>query len=337
MSRSKSLSLITALLAALTAPASSAVDGIAERPDVQRFIDEMVANHAFERPELEAVFSDVKVRPDILAAIARPAEAKPWRDYRPIFVNAERVRLGVEFWNNHHAALLDAERKYGVPPQIVVAILGVETRYGRQTGRFRVADALSTLAFDYPPRSGFFREQLAQYLLMTREEGTAPLDLYGSYAGAMGQPQFMPSSFRNFAVDFDGDGRRDLWQNARDTIGSVANYFMRHGWMTGGGVVHRAAVEGTAADGLTAASLETTLPFGDLAARGVIASAAIPPGEQVSLLRLEGAEGAEYWVARHNFFVITRYNRSLHYALAVHQLGELIRVERELHLQEGPS
>lgn len=312
------LLLLGALLASAPAMAS-----FAQRSEVQGFVEEMVREHAFDRGRLMHLLGEAETREDILAAIARPAEAKPWRDYRPIFVTDDRIRGGVAFWREHADALAAAEREFGVSAHVIVAIIGVETRYGRHTGRYRVLDALATLAFDYPPRSEFFRGQLSQYLLMTREEGIDPRELTGSYAGAMGQPQFMPSSFRHFAVDFDGDGRRDLWRNPVDVIGSVANYFHMHGWRPGAPVVHRLA-DRARLETVASRALEPTLPVEELTALGVETPQAAPD-EKVSVVRLDGQNGPEYWLARHNYYVITRYNRSLHYAMAVHQLGEAIR------------
>lgn len=313
------------LLATLLA-STPAVASFTQRTDVQAFIDEMVRDHAFERERLVSLLDEVKIREDILAAISRPAEAKPWREYRPIFLTEERIRGGVDFWRQHADALAAAERQFGVAPHIIVAIIGVETRYGKHTGRYRVLDALATLAFDYPPRSEFFRGQLSQYLIMTREEGIDPRELTGSYAGAMGQPQFMPSSFRNFAVDFDGDGRRDLWGNTSDVIGSVANYFHMHGWHAGEGVVHPIPDGDTRLDSVVNTSLTpntTAWTLSDLV--DIKKMPGLHPTEKVSVIKLDGANGPEYWLARHNYYVITRYNRSLLYAMAVHQLGEAVR------------
>ncbi|MGE0082105.1 MAG: lytic murein transglycosylase B [Thiohalomonadaceae bacterium] len=317
------LLLLTALLA--SAPAAA---GFTQRSEVQGFIDEMVREHAFDREPLVRLMDDARTRDDILAAISRPAEAKPWRDYRPIFVTEDRIRGGVAFWRQHADALAAAEREFGVAPHIIVAIIGVETRYGKHTGRYRVLDALATLAFDYPPRSEFFRGQLSQYLIMAREEGIDPRELTGSYAGAMGQPQFMPSSFRNFAVDFDGDGRRDLWRNPVDVIGSVANYFHMHGWRAGESVAHPIARGDARLDSVVNTTLAPdtaawALSDLDLQVPG------LAPTEKVSVVKLDGENGAEYWLARHNYYVITRYNRSLLYAMAVHQLGEAIREAME--------
>ncbi len=190
------------------------------------------------------LLDQVAPREDIIAAISRPAESKPWYKYRPIFLTPERIRQGAEFMAANAETLTRAEAAYGIPPEIVTAIIGVETFYGRQAGGYRVIDALATLAFDYPPRSTYFLSELEQYLLLTREEEIDPLTIKGSYAGAMGKPQFMPSSYRNFAVDFDGDSKRDLWNNTEDAIGSVARYLGEHGWEPHQPVTSLASVEG---------------------------------------------------------------------------------------------
>ncbi|NJN51250.1 MAG: lytic murein transglycosylase B, partial [Gammaproteobacteria bacterium] len=229
----------------------------------------------------------------------------------------------VEFWRAHAAELARAEAQFGVPAQMIVSIIGVETRYGRNTGSYRVADALSTLAFDYPPRSSFFRSELTQFLLLAREEGSEPLSLTGSYAGAMGYGQFIPSSYRAYAVDFDGDGKRDIWRNTSDAIGSVANYFKVHGWKSESPVVVQAEPLDRRADAIANDALALNHTVGSIRALGMTM-----PGyadeEPAMLVKLEGANGPEYWVGMQNFYVITRYNRSTMYALAVHQLSDAL-------------
>src|SRR5690606_22983633 len=235
-----------------------------------------------------------------------------------------RVDKGLEFWAKNQEALQRAEQEYGVPAEFIVAIIGVETIYGGNTGSYRVIDALSTLAFDYPPRAPFFRQQLKEYLLLTREEQVDPLSLKGSYAGAMGLPQFMPSSFRAYAVDFDGDGHINIWSNPTDAIGSVASYFKRHGWQAGGQVASRVEVSGARVEaGLT----QGRAPVKNVAALrevGWTSQDALVEDLPVTAFRLEGAEGDEYWFGLPNFFAITRYNRSVMYAMAVNQLAELL-------------
>ena len=286
---------------------------------------EMARDHGFAEEQLTAVFADAVRKQAILDAISRPAEkVKPWKDYRPIFLNTSRISNGVSFWNKHADALARAEKEYGVPAQTIVAIIGVETLYGGNTGSWRVIDALTTLCFDYPPRAVFFCQQLKEYLLLARQEQLDPLLLKGSYAGAMGLPQFMPSSFRAYAVDFDNDGHIDIWGNPTDAIGSVANYFKQHGWTSGGDVVSRATVTGDkAAEGLTV-GIEPTLNVGQLRALGWSSSTVLPDELKVTAFRFDGAEGEEYWLGLPNFYAITRYNRSAMYAMAVYQLSNAI-------------
>ncbi len=295
-----------------------------KRPEVIAYVDELVAEHGFERAALLSLFADVEKKQAILDAISRPAEkVKPWYEYREIFVTPTRIEQGIEFWREHAEVLARAEAEFGVPAYIIVAIIGVETRYGRNTGSYRVVDALSTLGFDYPPRASFFRKELTQFLLLAREEGRDPLTLTGSYAGAMGYGQFIPSSYRAYAIDFDGDGKRDIWSNTSDAIGSVANYFKRHGWRTDGPVVVAADPLDNRVDAIANDALALNHTVGKIRGMGV-SMPAYGDDEPAMLLKLDGAQGPEYWVGLQNFYVITRYNRSPMYALAVHQLGEAI-------------
>ena len=299
-------------------------------PKVDEFIAELVRDHGFAAPQLQALFAGVERKQPILDAISRPAErVKPWKEYRPIFITDARISRGLEFWNQHAEALARAEREYGVPAQVIVAIIGVETFFGRNTGNWRVIDALSTLGFDYPPRADFFRKELREFLLLSREQQVDPLTLTGSYAGAMGLPQFMPSSFRAYAVDFDHDGHIDIWKNPVDAIGSVASYFQRHGWVAGDPVATRARVAGTRfADGLTQ-GLEPVKSVGDLRQLGWTPLDAVEDNYAVTAFRLEGAQGDEFWMGLPNFYVITRYNRSVMYAMAVHQLSAALLAQRQ--------
>lgn len=294
-------------------------------PQVAEFVAEMTRDYGFAGEQLVDLFREVERKQSILDAISRPAErVKTWKEYRPIFITPARIQKGVNFWTQHADALARAEKEYGVPAQVIVAIIGVETFYGGNTGNFRVIDALSTLGFDYPPRADFFRKQLKEFLLLAREEQVDPLVLKGSYAGAMGLPQFMPSSFRSFAVDFDGDGHIDIWSNPVDAIGSVASYFKRHGWVAGGPVVSRAQVRGQRVDEGLTQGLDPVKNVGDLRTLGWASSAALRDDVPVTAFKLEGDEGAEYWMGLPNFYVITRYNRSVMYAMSVHQLSELL-------------
>ena len=296
-----------------------------DSPQVAELINEMTRDHGFAAEQLSALFAQAERKQAILDAISRPAEkVKPWKDYRPIFITDARINKGVKFWQENTQALASAEKEYGVPAQAIVAIIGVETFYGGNTGSWRVIDALSTLCFDYPPRAPFFCQQLKEYLLLARQEQIDPLTTKGSYAGAMGLPQFMPSSFRAYAVDFDGDGHINIWTNPTDAIGSVANYFKQHGWTPGAAVVSRASISGDrAAEGLTT-GIEPTLTMGQLRELGWSSSNAVRDDQKVTAFRFDGADGEEYWLGLPNFYTITRYNRSSMYAMAVYQLSEAL-------------
>lgn len=299
-------------------------------PQVSEFITGMTRDHGFASEQLTALFAQAERKQAILDAISRPAErVKPWSEYRPIFITEARINKGVAFWQQHAETLARAEQSYGVPAQVIVAIIGVETFYGGNTGSWRVLDALSTLCFDYPPRSPFFCQQLKEFLLLAREEQVDPLTLKGSYAGAMGLPQFMPSSFRAYAVDFDGDGHINIWTNPVDAIGSVASYFKHHGWAQGEPVVSRADVRGEQFDKGLTVGLDPQLNVGQLRTLGWSSHDALRDDLQVSAFRFEGEAGPEYWLGLPNFFVITRYNRSNMYSMAVYQLSEALRANRE--------
>jgi len=294
-------------------------------PQVDEFITAVAARHGFAVSALRAIFSQVVLRPEIIEAITRPAEAKPWFEYRAIFLTPARIEGGVEFWRNHQDALSVAKSRYGVDPAVIVAILGVETRYGAKTGTYRVLEALSTLAFQYPKRAPFFRDQLEEYLLLTRSEGMDPLLPKGSYAGAMGLPQFMPTSFRDFAVDLDGDGHRDLWNNSWDAIGSVANYLRRHDWEPHGPVAVPVNLgEGIDPTSLLKSDLKPSLPLSRLRFLGLQPTESVSGNPTAAPLRLEGKNAFEYWLCFQNFYTITRYNHSPLYAMAVYQLSQKI-------------
>ena len=316
-----------ALVATFTCLPMLAQASLLQRTDLQEFIRIMVAEHQFDAGKLQRLFSHVQLKPSIIKAISRPAEKKPWSEYRPIFLTEQRINGGVAFWRQNAKVLARAEKQYGVPAEIIIAIIGVETRYGQHAGRYRVIDSLSTLAFDYPPRSKFFRSELKQYLLMTRDENVDPLSLYGSYAGAMGQPQFISSSYRRYAIDFDGDGKRDIWQNSADAIGSVANYLSIHGWQRGQPVTAQLTDKPGDAS-LLNRSLEPYVKVAELTKEGLKLPLALPDNEDVTLMSLEGAKGDEYWLGMNNFYVITRYNHSALYAMAVYQLSQAIRKKR---------
>ena len=312
--------------------------GYAERPDVRLFIDELAAEHGFDRRTLARAFAQAKFQPQIVAAMQRPLLEPPkWHEYARPFLAPTRVDGGVAFWNAHEAALARAEATYGVPAEVIVAIIGVETYYGRNTGRHRAIDALSTLAFDYPRRAAFFRGELKQFLLLARDLGVSPLAPKGSFAGALGVPQFMPGSYRNFAVDFDDDGRIDLWGSADDAIGSVANFLARHDWQRGQPVLLPAAIDAASRDVVVRrldGGLSERRALDAWGLDGVTATA-VPADlgpEPVGLLLLEeegpGPDAASYWLAFQNFYVITRYNRSRLYAAAVWELANAVRAKR---------
>jgi membrane-bound lytic murein transglycosylase B len=260
--------------------------------------------------------------------MARPAErVKPWREYRAIFLTPARIRAGVEFFNEHEVRLRKVAAATRVPAEYLAAILGVETFYGTRTGSFRALDALATLAFDYPPRSAFFRAELRQLFLLAREEKISVTDVTGSYAGAMGPPQFIPSSYRAYAVDGNGDGHRDLIGDWDDIIASIANYFVQHSWQAGQAVATTAYLNSSAARPEDANELVIRDTIGSLRRQGVTFSSDLPDTAPALFLSLEGESGDEYWVGFQNFYTITRYNRSVMYALAVHQLAEAIAAE----------
>ena len=295
------------------------------RDSVKGFVNEVAKKDGFDPQQLLNIFEQVEKKQRIIDLISRPAEkAKPWHEYREIFVTAPRIAAGVEFWEENEAALNRAGSKFGIPIEIIVAVIGVETNYGRNKGSFRVMDALSTLAFDYPPRARFFRSELRELLLLAREENKDPLELIGSYAGAMGYGQFIPSSFRAYAIDFDGDGARDIWSNQTDAIGSVANYFFRHGWDGEGPIAVPVTVTDERADQFANQGLKPKRSIAELRTAGG-EHVSLPDQTLGALFRLEGNGGWEYWLGLHDFYVITRYNHSRMYALAVVQLSAAVR------------
>ena len=299
---------------------AAAATPLAERPEVRAFIGELVERHGFAEAQLKQVFSRVERVEPVLQFIA-PAERPPWQDYRAQFVNERRVATGLAFWQANRRHLERAEREYGVSAAIIVAIVGVETNYGRNMGRYRVIDALATLAFEYPPRAQFFRAELEQYLLLTRESKLDVFEARGSYAGAIGLPQFMPRSVRRYGVDFDGDGAIDLRRSSADAVGSIANFLKSHGWQSGEPVAFRADVPPGIAAVLADGSVQPRLRLGDLLNAGVSLSGEPPSREALGALI---ALGDEYRVGLQNFYVITRYNRSAYYASAVADLAEAL-------------
>lgn len=323
---------VSAPPAAVSAPAATTTS-YAARADVQTFITQLVSEDGLPRAWLEKTLSAATRQDSVLNAIARPYEAKPWYQYKPLFVNDARIAAGVAFWNDHAALLAQAKERYGVAPAIIVAILGVESYYGRQKGGYSVLNALSTLAFDYPPRSAFFQGELRQYLLMCHEQNLDPLTLTGSYAGAMGAPQFMPDSYRQYAVAFDGREPPDIWDDWSDIIGSVANYFQAHGWQPHGLVAVPAAMPAVLAQP-PAALAPTTVAA--LRSAGVTASQGLPGDTPVILVALQLEQGTQYWLGLNNFRVIMKYNKSPLYAMAVYDLASRITEMRAQAGQDAP-
>lgn len=313
----------TALLATCLS-AASCVDNIQQTEPVGAFIEKMAADYRFDKAELTELFASVAVKDDILKKMAKPAEGLPWHQYRKIFITPARIDGGVKFWRENAEALADAQRRYGVPAEIIVAIIGVETLYGQHTGKHRVLDALYTLAFAYPPRSEFFRAELESFLLLCREEHINPLELTGSYAGAMGMPQFMPSSFRAYAADFDNDGRRDIWHDKADVIASVANYFVKHHWQTGRPIALPVTAEGERYKTILNNQLKPDLRLAELESLNLKISAPLALETKVKVLELKQEQGVELWAGLDNFYCLTRYNRSPLYAMAVYQLSQSI-------------
>lgn len=346
-------------IAAAQTPAAVAA-GYAGRADVADFIDEMVDEFGFKARALRRFFASVRYQPSIIDAMSRPVLAPPkWHQYAPRFLSPERLRAGVAFWRANAATLERAQREFGVPAEVVVAIIGVETFYGRNAGSFRVADSLTTLAFDYPRRAEFFRKELKQFLLLTREQGISPLAPRGSYAGAQGLPQFMPGSWRNYAVDYDHDGTIDLANDVDDAIGSVANYLARHGWRAGGAVMEPASIEvdrvadvdrsldgglserrtmqawqsegvggkgfpGNPGDGPQTAAAAPAAP--GVASEAAAGSADLPQAQSVGVLMLEELTEPSYWIVFDNWYVLTRYNRSRLYASVVWQFAQELKL-----------
>lgn len=312
------------LMPCLLAVSFNAAAAVEKTPQFNQFIDKMATEHQFDRKKLDGIFKKVDIKHKIIKTMNRPAEGMPWYKYRKIFMTKSRINEGVKFWKENNDALVATEEKYGVPAQIIVAIIGVETKYGGNKGHDRVIDALSTLAFNYPKRSKFFTSELENFLILCREEKMNPLEPKGSYAGAMGIPQFMPSSYRAYAADYEEDGKRDIWNNPADAIASVANYFKAHHWKKGEKIIFPASVTGEAHKEALTKGLEPDLTWKAVQAMQVKTTPEIKGEEVVKLLSYEQEKGHDLWIALHNFYVITRYNHSALYAMAVYQLSEAI-------------
>jgi len=293
-------------------------------PGADAFITQMSVEHSVDPELIRSVLSEAEYKQSIIDAMTRPAEAKPWHDYRPIFLTNNRINGGVEFWRANQALLEQVSEEFGIPIELVVAIVGVETNYGMNTGSFRVIDALATLGFYYEPRSAFFSSELGHFLALANEEGLPLTDIRGSYAGAMGLGQFIPSSYRAYAVDFDGSGHRDLWRSLPDALGSVANYLAKHRWIEDQAIA-LPITEVPAGVSTEDFGMKPAHSLEDIAQMGFVFDAAeLDPNTPATVIELEGESGPEYWLGLNNFYVITRYNRSPLYAMAVTQLAEAI-------------
>jgi membrane-bound lytic murein transglycosylase B len=325
---SVSMKLAALVCASVVLPLGAA----AQRSDAEiaaakrAFVDKLVSTQEYDRADLTQLLDDAKINQTILDTMARPAErVVPWYEYRNIFLTEERISAGVRFWAEHADALEEISARYGVAPEMIVAIVGVETFFGTRMGRYRVLDALATLAFAYPPRSSFFSSELESFLLLTREERVDARSVLGSYAGAMGAGQFIPSSYRAYAVDANDDGHRDLWTDWDDVFGSVANYFKVHGWKPGEPVVDQATRSQSFSGPEPSNRLDLDETVGSLRRIGYVFPSELPVDTPAAAYALEAdGGGSEFWVGYHNFRVITRYNRSPKYALAAYQLGQAI-------------
>jgi membrane-bound lytic murein transglycosylase B len=303
---------------------ANATDDLSNRKEVQSFINDMVSNYKFDKKEITAVLNEAKFQPKIIASMERPYEKKSWDAYRALFLTKTRVESGVDFWRKNQKDLEEAETKYGVPANIIVAIIGVETLYGKHQGNYRVLDALTTLAFNYPKRSKFFTKELKEYFLLCREQNVPFTKYYGSYAGAIGKPQFMPSSYRFYAVDYHGKGQADLMNENKDVIHSVANYFVKNGWKKDKTeVVEPAQVSGDSYKKLSTNTRTPGYQFTEILSSGVKPQISrMKHPSKAGLIELDTKKGSEYWLAYENFYVITRYNRSPQYALVVYLLSQ---------------
>ena len=321
--------LVLALLAGVPALARSADSPAAgfdlHRPEIVAFINEVTQRDGLKRRDVKRLLKEARPQPKIIDMMNRPIEkVSPWWEYREHFVNSERVGDGAQFWAEHRAALERVASAYQVPPEYLVAILGVETRYGRVTGHYRVLDALATLAFDYPPRHSYFEGELAQFMVLAKENHLDPLTTTGSYAGAMGAPQFMPSAYRRYAVSAGNDQRRDLWSDWDDILASVANYLRENGWRPGQPVLAETRLDPAATFHVEPHKLEPNETVDTLGAHGVKVELEVPPDTPVLLILAEQPDGPAYRVGFHNFYVLTRYNTSARYAMAVHDLAQAI-------------
>ena len=319
--------MLKILLASLFLLTSSFAQAeIKETVLVNQFIRKMTDQHQFDPAELRTLFKSVDIKQKIIKTMERPAEGvMPWYTYRKIFMQEKRIQDGVKFWQNNLKSLTTMQQLYGLPEEVIIAIIGVETFYGTRVGGHRVIDALATLGFAYPKRSKFFLSELEHFLRLCREEKMNPLEPIGSYAGAMGIPQFMPSSYRHYAADFEGDGKRDIWTNPADAIASVANYFVKHHWQAGQDIAFPVTVTSEKYKKVLTKGLKPDMTAEELAAYQIELPVGLNAQNQVKLLSFKQLKGHDLWVGLDNFYVITRYNHSALYAMAVLQLSEAIK------------
>ncbi|MDV6315488.1 lytic murein transglycosylase B [Idiomarina sp. HP20-50] len=317
-------------LALLTATTSLPINAQEQSPEVEQFIQEQVKQHQLDEEKVRQWMQAAEKNTEVLEAIQRPWEAKPWYQYHPIFLTEKRLKAGLSFWNKHQETLTRAEKKYGVPAQIIVAIIGIESFYGSYMGKYSVLDSLYTLGFHYPPRATFFRSELSEFFQLASEEDWDVAKAKGSYAGAMGFGQFISSSYRHYAVDFDNDGQRDILTNPVDAIGSVANYFAMHNWAQGQPVA-QLLPEGQDWEALVSNGMKPNMTRAEIRRRGyeLPQSKNVNGDTKVRVFEFETKNSHDYWLGYHNFYVITRYNHSPLYAMVVYQFSEQLRNEKD--------
>ncbi|ALA23864.1 lytic murein transglycosylase [Piscirickettsia salmonis] len=309
-----------------------------QRADVKSYINDLVKQYGFSKAQLERWFHHAKANQRALEILQRPAEKVwTWQQYRSWLVSTKRAKEGAEFWQSNRQTLRRAERMYGVPPQVILAIIGVESSYGKNVGGFPTFNVLTTLAFDYKRRSEFFKRELTEFLLLMRDQKMNPMQVQGSYAGALGLPQFMPSSYRYYAVDFSGDGHKNLFSNDADVIGSIGNYFKRHGWQGNQPIAVKAKISGDQFNTIIKMGIEPKYTVTELAKFGIQSQEKVDPSLKAALIELDGKNGPEYWLAFQDFYAITRYNHSQKYAMAVYDLSQDIAHYRHLALKESHS
>lgn len=317
-----------ACLVLMAAPSAHALNPVSY-PALRTFSAEMTDRYGFSAKQLRRAFRCAKIRPEIVEAMERPKESLPWYEYSKIFLTPENVRRGARFWKKHAAALARAHEQYGVAPEVIVALIGVETQFGRNQGGYPILDSLVTLMLKYPPRAAFFRTELTDFLRLTRELNLDPCRVKGSYAGAMGLPQFIPSSYLRYAVDFDGNGKRDILGSPEDAIGSVAHYLKENGWEADAPVADDVRLEGTLYFWIEKLGLKPALSVRQLTRYGIFPRHLDNAERRAALIPLEGKHGPFYRLGYNNFYVITRYNLNKRYAMAVYDLSEMIRQRME--------